>query len=116
MAGALPSRDSQVALWRLCDGAHKKIRVSRARKSGYSALPAAGCQRELWAMPYLLSWYLHRQLGNLPAGPARQRQLREMLRSATGTHLEPTTYERQLLSQFERGQLTLEQVLQRLAT
>lgn len=67
-------------------------------------------------MPYLLSWYLHRQLADLPAGPARQRQLRELLRGAAGTHLEPTAYERQLLSQFEQGQLTLGQVLQRLAT
>ena len=45
---------------------------------------------------------------------ARQRALTVALNIAKGTPLEPRKYERMMLDQFVRGELTLGQVLERL--
>lgn len=61
-----------------------------------------------------LSLYLHQQSSPLNTEHGRQRMVTVALNIACGTYLMPKAYERRLLDQFVRGNLTLDEVTARL--
>jgi hypothetical protein len=77
-------------------------------------LAGNGARGEIGGMKPSLSQYLHQQISSLDTEHGRQRLVTIALNIAHGTALMPKAYERMLLDQFVRGNLTLDEVIARL--